>query len=267
MSEGSELFGVSLDLSKAYNTLHRNILSALALRAGWPPQLVRAYVNYLNSVQRYFRIGDGCYGPQGSKVGVPEGCPLAVPAMILFTWAITNHAWSQGHCLTSYVDNWAVQTHCRRSVTEFLQLMHRATSSLKLILNPEKTRAYSTTCEGRSYLRSLSFQGFPLAVTLKVSDLGVDFNSSKQATCSLLMERISAAEPKLRRLRAMPWSHTRKAQVLLKVVHPAVSFGCEFASTAPSTCVNLRGKYSSAIWGLASTRNHFLSPLLGLGVQ
>ena len=267
MSEGSELFGVSLDLSKAYNTLHRNILSALALRAGWPPQLVRAYVNYLNSVQRYFRIGDGCYGPQGSKVGVPEGCPLAVPAMILFTWAITNHAWSQGHCLTSYVDNWAVQTHCRRSVTEFLQLVHRATSSLKLILNPEKTRAYSTTCEGRSYLRSLSFQGFPLAVTLKVSDLGVDFNSSKQATCSLLMERISAAEPKLRRLRAMPWSHTRKAQVLLKVVHPAVSFGCEFASTAPSTCVNLRGKYSSAIWGLASTRNHFLSPLLGLGVQ
>ena len=267
MSEGKEFFGVSLDLSKAYNTLHRNILSALALRAGWPPQLVRAYVNYLNNVQRYFRIGDGCYGPQSSKVGVPEGCPLAVPAMILFTWAITNHARSQGHCLTSYVDNWAVQTHCRRSVTDFLQLVHRATSSFKLILNPDKTRAYSTTVEGRSYLRSLSFQGFPLAVTLKVSDLGVDFNSGKQATCSLLNERITAAEPKLRRLRAMPWSHTRKAQVLLKVVHPAVSFGCEFASTAPSTCSNLRGKYSSAIWGLANTRNHFLSPLLGLGVQ
>ena len=162
MSEGKEFLGVSLDLSKAYNTLHRNILSALALRAGWPPQLVRAYVNYLNNVQRYFRIGDGCYGPQSSKVGVPEGCPLAVPAMILFTWAITNHARSQGHCLKSYVDNWAVQTHCRRSVTDFLQLVHRATSSFKLILNPDKTKGLLHHGRGKVIPPFSVFSGIPV---------------------------------------------------------------------------------------------------------
>ena len=50
MSDETELFGVSLDLSKAYNTLQRNIFAALALRAGWPQQLVQAYVNYLNNL-------------------------------------------------------------------------------------------------------------------------------------------------------------------------------------------------------------------------
>ena len=103
---------------------------------------------------------------------------MAVPAMILFTWAITNFAASRGHRLTSYVDNWAVQTHSSRSVMDFLQVAHAATSSLKLILNPDKTRAYSTTAAGRSFLHSVSFQGFPLQVALKVSDLGVNFNSS-----------------------------------------------------------------------------------------
>ena len=104
---------------------------------------------------------------------MPEGCPLAVPAMILFTYAITNFAASRGHRLTSYVDNWAVQTHSSRSVMDFLQVAHAAASSLKLILNPDKTRAYSTTAAGRSFLRSVSFQGFPLQVALKLSDLGV----------------------------------------------------------------------------------------------
>ena len=65
----------------------------------------------------------------------------------------------------------------------------------------------------------------------------------------------------------MPWSHTRKAEVLLKVIHPAVSFGCGFVSTAPSTCSGLRGKYSSAVWGLANARNHFLAPILALEKQ
>ena len=53
----------------------------------------------------------------------------------------------------------------------------------------------------------------------------------------------------------------------MRSVHPALSFGVEFASTPPSTCALVRGKYSAAVWGASSHRNHFLAPLLGLDAQ
>ena len=155
-----------------------------------------------------------------------------------------------------------------RSVMDFLQVAHAAASSLKLILNPDTTRAYSTTGAGRSFLRSVSFQGFPLQVALKLSDLGVNSTAAHKQLQSNYWGA-STQQNQNCGVCELCLGHiiTRKAEVFLKVIHPAVSFGCEFVSAAPSACSGLRGKYSSAVWGLASARNHFLAPILALEKQ
>ena len=264
MAVDSPLYGVSLDLSKAYNLLPRKLLMQMVSRTGWPPVLTQAYGNFLSKLKRYFRIADGLWGPVSSTVGVPEGCPLAVPCMIVVTWALSARVANLGVPLVSYVDNWSAQMWERAQIGPFLDEVARATQAMQMLLNPDKTRVYSTCHSGRAQLRAMHFQGFPLRVCLRLDDLGVDFNVGKQVVAATLLRRVEALQPRLARLQRTPWSHTRKAQVLLRTVHPAVSFGCEFSNTSPSTCSMLRGKYSAAIWGPHGHRSHFLTPLIGL---
>ena len=266
LAENSDLFGVSLDLSKAYNTIQRNALQAFAVRCGWPAKLASAYVGYLDRLQRFFRIQDGVYGPVCSTVGIPEGCPLAVPSMILITWAVTQQTSLHGCCLTSYVDNWTIQSTTAEQIPRALQAISQATDSLHLLLNPEKTRAYATTPSGRNCLKAILFQGFPLEVSLKVGDLGVDFNVSRQQTTAAFEQRVEDNKTKFQRLQVMPWSAERKAEVLTRTLQPAILFGCELAAISQTSFKNLRGQFSGAVWGKTNRRNHFLSPLLGCSV-
>ena len=249
LAENSDLFGVSLDLSKAYNTIQRNALQAFAVRCGWPAKLASAYVGYLDRLQRFFRIQDGVYGPVCSTVGIPEGCPLAVPGMILITWAVTQQTSLHGCCLTSYVDNWTIQSTTAEQIPRALQAISQATDSLHLLLNPEKTRAYATTPSGRNCLKAILFQGFPLEVSLKVGDLGVDFNVSRQQTTAAFEQRVEDNKTKFQRLQVMPWSAERKAEVLTRTLQPAILFGCELAAISQTSFKNLRGQFSGAVWG------------------
>ena len=267
LAENRDLFGVSLDLSKAYNTLRREVLARFALRTGWPAKLVVAYNSFLSNLERYFQIHDGVYGPVTSCVGVPEGCPLAVPAMILTTWAVMNLVQSPKTTCVTYVDNWSLQCTDMPSVQLALQHVSWATTSLQLLLNPEKTRAYATTPDARSLLRGVSFQGFKLEVLNRVGDLGVDFGAARQHVAAPVLRKLEQNEPKLRRLQLMPWPAHRKAGALQKVIHPAISFGSELAAVSLSTFSTIRGKYSTAVWGKKNHRNHFLGPLFGCAVN
>ena len=266
LSKKQDLFGVSLDLSKAYNTIQRNVLQAFALRCGWPAKLASAYVGYLDKLQRFFRIQGGVYGPVTSAIGVPEGCPLAVPAMILLTWAVTQQVACHDCCLTSYVDNWTVQTPLGHQVPQVLGTICQAADCLHLRLNPDKTRAYATSAEGRQRLRSVTVQGFPLSVLLRIDDLGVDFNVSRQQVAATVLRRLELNQPKLQRLQVLPWAADRKAMVLSRVIQPAIFFGCELSAVSLSTFSTIRGKFSSAIWGKSNQRNHFIAPLLSSSV-
>ena len=44
----------------------------------------------VDELQRFFKIDQGCFTPTASCVGVLEGDPIAVPVMIMFTWACTQ---------------------------------------------------------------------------------------------------------------------------------------------------------------------------------
>ena len=108
---GQPLVGVSMDLSKAYNTLSRPVLQGIMMRLGCPPPLWVAYSNFLDSLDRFFKIDHSLFGPSSSRVGVPEGCPIAVVCMIVVTWCASAHLEAAtGNQLQSYVDNWSLRT-------------------------------------------------------------------------------------------------------------------------------------------------------------
>ena len=186
--------------------------------------------------------------------------------MILLTWAVTQQVACHDCCLTSYVDNWTVQTPLGHQVPQVLGTICQAADCLHLRLNPDKTRAYATSAEGRQRLRSVTVQGFPLSVLLRIDDLGVDFNVSRQQVAATVLRRLELNQPKLQRLQVLPWAADRKAMVLSRVIQPAIFFGCELSAVSLSTFSTIRGKFSSAIWGKSNQRNHFIAPLLSSSV-
>ena len=265
LDQDQERVGVSLDLSKAYNTIPRQVVAALAARCGWAPELTRTYLGFLDNLERYFKIHDGLHAPTGSSTGVPEGCPIAVPVMILITWMVTLEVTSGEPCkrLISYVDNWTMTAASVPQLCPMLDKMLQATDALALILNPEKTRAFATTPVARAQLAATQFGQHKLSVVHTHDDLGVVFSSThKKSSCSVY-QRLENNQAKLSKLRVLPWSAGRKAQVLTRVVAPAILYGVSLASTSPSCLATLRGKFSAAIWGLHHHRDHFLGLIFG----
>ena len=81
---GVPLYGASLDLHKAFNTLSRPLLARLCSRLGrqdvWAP-----YEKFLSKFSRFFTLKQHWSHPITSDNGVPEGCPLSVVMMVLTT--------------------------------------------------------------------------------------------------------------------------------------------------------------------------------------
>ena len=262
MEDQDSIAGVTLDLSKAYNTLPRPFLYQLAAKSGWPTVLINTYDSFLGSLTRFFRIHEGLHCGTKSRVGVPEGCPLAVPMMILLTMGVTNLVRSQQGRLISYVDNWTMTTPTVDSLQSLLHTVKWATDGLCLLLNPGKTAAFATSPQARSHLRRMNFAGFPLNVVHTTHDLGVIFSSTKRSTSMSISERLADNQNKLDRLQMLPWKSYRKCKTLERVIAPSILYGSALASTPPSLLATMRGKFSVAIWGRGSHRNHFLAPLL-----
>ena len=261
LCDDTTLLGVTLDLSKAYNTLPRPFLQQLAAKAGWPPCLINTYMSFLHSLKRFFRIHDGLHAGTMSTVGVPEGCPLAVPMMILVTMSVTNFVNLQNGRLISYVDNWTMLASDSDKLEVLLNKVKWATDGLALLLNPEKTAAFATHSQARALLRKKLFAGFPLTVVHSTHDLGVTFTSTKKVTSAALGARMEANQGKLDRLQMLPWKSHRKCQMLQRVIMPAMFYGSPLASTPPTLLATLRRKFSVAVWGKCNHRNHFLAPL------
>eukprot|EP00439_Symbiodinium_sp_Y106_P048697 s738_g6.t1 len=87
--QNEPLAGISLDFSKAYNTLPRNFLKEANKRLGFS-KLWHTYGSFLDKLERHFTCGPSWGCGIRSTTGVPEGCPIAVVQMIILTWSFTN---------------------------------------------------------------------------------------------------------------------------------------------------------------------------------
>ena len=133
---GAPLYGASLDLHKAFNTLDRPTLGKMCSRLGldsiWAP-----YESFLGRLNRYFTLQQQWSQPIKSTTGVPEGCPLSVVMMLITTWAITNHLQSSHPTkqMSSYVDDWTVRDTSPEALVQQLDIVKEATSAIGLSLS------------------------------------------------------------------------------------------------------------------------------------
>ena len=147
------LVGVSMDLSKAYNTLSRPILRGIVLRLGCPPPLWQAYSNFLQSLDRFFKIDHSVFGPCSSKIGVPDGCPIAVVCMLVITWCTSAHLEaSTGNQLQSYLDNWSLQSASPIGVVLATNAVADAVEGFAMTMSMDKFKFHASDASFRKIL-------------------------------------------------------------------------------------------------------------------
>ena len=258
--------GFSLDLSKAYNTISRHAVRVLAKRLGWPETVIDAYQNFLFGVRRHFRVAEHLFPPRVSKVGVPEGCPLAVLSMIIVTWAVSGQVQACHDIpLRSYVDNWRVQAPSPQLACAATSTVAASSQKLGMTLSMDKLVGYATHKKFRGFLRQFVLEGSRVTVAHDFADLGVQFCARRAACAKGVQDRVDRNGVKLDRLQTMPWSLARKVACLTKFIFPSVFYGSEISSVSVSALRGFRGKCNKALWGPNNQRNHFLAPLLGAG--
>ena len=86
--DGEEYCGGVADIAKFFDQIRRPLVYKLAVAAGMPPKVLRAYKNYLENLTLYNALAGVMGKPYRKKCGIPQGCPLSMVmvALIMRPW-------------------------------------------------------------------------------------------------------------------------------------------------------------------------------------
>ena len=100
--------GITLDLRKCFNLIHRKKVRQLMILWGIPMPLITKWFDTLMKIQRFWDIQTCCSDMQTAVTGCPEGDSWSVVAMLTIaaTWAHTLCLIHPTIDATAYADNW-----------------------------------------------------------------------------------------------------------------------------------------------------------------
>jgi hypothetical protein len=86
------LFSCFVDLTKAYDTVHRGLLWQVLAKFGVPPSMLSVIKDLHEGMKAVLLMGDGESDPIAVNNGLRQGCVLAPNTFLLFMAAMLMHA-------------------------------------------------------------------------------------------------------------------------------------------------------------------------------
>ena len=228
------------------------------------------YKSALRDLQRFFTIRKRWSPAVQSNTGCPEGCPLSVVMVALVAWFVTNAVSKcfPGRTVSSYVDDWTIRDVWAHGLVQQVQYVQEIAGKLGLKISMDKSVMYATTPAARKQLAShLRNAGLPPTVVDSGKSLGCEFQSRAARVVSVRNDRVEKSMPKIQKLGVMPWSHTKKASILVRGILPSMLYGCEFHDMGAEFMSRVRSLENGAVWKGKQYMSHYLSPLLSTQVK
>ncbi|CAE7525471.1 Pol [Symbiodinium sp. CCMP2592] len=253
------LVGALFDLSKAFNTLPRTPIFAMALRLGFPEALVRAWSGAVTCIARRFKVRGATGPPILSVTGFPEGCAMSCVAMAIVDLALHWHVARADlqHCLTSFVDDWQVRECSPARVQLAVAMVTEFVRGWDLTMDPRKTVFWASRADHRRQLRR---QGLP--VENSVRNVGGHVSFNRRCTNATVQARIEGLEGLWPRLAASWAPRNQKVMALKVAAWPAALHGISGVCLSLARFAALR---SAAVQGLRLDRPG-LNPMIYLGM-
>ena len=209
--------GIVFDLEKAFNTIPRLPMMALANLIGVAQDLLVAWSGALSGMERHFKIRNSYSPGLRATCGVPEGCGLSCLGMLLIDQAF--HLWltqtEKWVVPLSYVDNWEAIVADPTAVAQVFESTLRFAESLDLSIDSKKTYVWSTCAVTRKQLRDAGF-----SVKLHCRDLGAHVAYSKQIANQTTLQRVSDLNDFWQKLTVLKASYGQKMRLVKTVAWP-----------------------------------------------
>ena len=265
MEEAENFSVISLDLTKAYNLLAREMLKRTNRTFGTPIEVIDSYFAFLDAVQRSFLVYGTLSSQQSSKTGVPEGCAFAVYNMLQLNWVVSTYLDMRQEeqssvTFISYVDNWLMHSYHLSTLREAYDSVYHASEAFGFVISPGKTWASSTSKDFRKALKSW-FPQNPGQVVQHKQELGCLLRFSKQPSIQDALPRWEDGLYRIDRLIHQKWNTARKIQVIRQGVFPQLFSGCRTFHISLSTFKKFRAKLNVAVHGKKTRGSHYLSPV------
>ena len=259
LTQRRSMAGITMDLSKAFNTLPRTPVFAMALRAGLPQELVRAWSGAVSGCLRRFRIRGSVGPPLLACTGFLEGDALSVVSMVLVDLVL--HAFVQrsvpAASLTTFLDDWKATAGNAEIAMQALQACESFAQVWDLALDRCKSFAWAVSPDDR---RKLRLAGVP--VVLAARDLGGHMTCCRRRSNFTLASRVTKLEPIWQRLQCSVSPYKHKVQALVTAAWPRALYG---AALAPLGRQHFQSMRSGAMRGL-NARKPGANPWLHLGL-
>ena len=249
----------SLDLTKAYNLLHRDVLRLTNAKFGTPLAVWEVYDAFLAGLVRHFRVLGSVSPGIKSTTGCPEGDALAVYQMAQLNWLVLARlekvqTADRDTEMVSYVDNWLYASYMYNHLRLNLDLTHEFQKAAGFKISPSKTWMSSTSAAARSVLKTWSWEGKNPEVCMSKVELGMLFRFTRSPSFAPTQTRWEQGLDRIARLVNKSWPN--------QGVFPMLFSGCETLHISLSNLRTIRARLNVAVMGRGSVSSHLLSPLL-----
>ena len=221
-ADGTMASGTMVDVIKCFNHLPRIPIFEICAHLGIPSPIIRGWSNALCTMERRFSIRGSTSPAVRSSTGCAEGCALSVVGMLAIN--ILVDTWLQYKAplckLWSYVDNLEITTKDADTTVAGLHELNRIMSALDLNLDPTKTFCWSTDAHERKILKDREQE-----VKMWARDLGGHVQYSRQATNSIITDRIKLFRDRWPAFARSHAPHRQKIKALKMVAWPNALHG------------------------------------------
>ncbi len=253
-NRGLQSAAAFLDLSKAYERIHLDLMQAACIKCGvpqciWDP-MIRMY-----RAPRRVRVGEAWSRQVVPRCGIPAGCPMAVQMMGIYLspviWQIQSL--KPAPSIRTFVDDVTVWQHgigtaIAKDVAAGVGILQEYCLDTGLVLQTAKCMIMATRKDTAGALTSQpNLAGFRLSKTVR--DLGIDITWSGQEKQPVARRRREAAIQLAAQIRRLPWGVPQKALLVRSAVLAKALWGAAICPPPVAVRIAMRKHLMSAIYG------------------
>ena len=145
-SKKENISGITLDLRKRFNLIHRNKVLQLLESFGIPQKILQKWYLSLENMTRYWVLNKQCSDAFSTSTGCPEGDSWSVICMICIAtfWTSGIRSVSPHTSASAYADNWSLWSTQDADHDHTLEHTCSFTSNLGLEIDWDKTWKWTT---------------------------------------------------------------------------------------------------------------------------
>ena len=261
--DNRELTGITLDLRKCFNLIHRDKAKQLLLAWGLPQLTIEKWFRSLNLVRRFWEIQGQSSRSEKSCTGCPEGDSWSVIVMLVIaaSWSTVLCGQHSSIGATAYADNWTFWSQLLETHPESLQHTVQFTKWLGLEVDCGKTWRWSTSKQLVKQLdESLKpFAGEVTTAPPNAWDLGAPISYRGFTKLGPIADRLVKGKERLSRIMNAPWELSVKIHIINSSVYMQAFHGCESVVIGQSLLDNFRSCVANALLG---TESHSANPAI-----